>query len=209
MLSPNLSTGQEADRVFESLKDKILTGELPSGSKLNEKALTELLGTSRGSIRESLRRLQERELVTYRANVGARVRTHTPDDVIDSYHTREALEGMAARLAADNITEDELAQVRVAIDDRVEMHLIIVRASRSETLISLLGERHFDLQRKLRMDFPHMHAAGPDSFFEHEMIYHALKLRDPDLAETVMRRHIARLRRSITLNLSIEHQKDA
>lgn len=192
-----ISLGQEAARVFEALRGMILSGELPAGAKLNERALSEMLGTSRSSIREALRRLEERELATYRPNAGASVKIHTVNDVIESYYIREALEGMAARLAATRISPEELAQVREAIDQRVEMHMIIVRASRNRRLISLLGEQHFDLQSKLRMDFPHMHTAGPESFFEHEMIYHALKLRDPDLAETVMRRHIARLRQSI------------
>lgn len=202
MASPESAVGQEALRVFEALKDQIVSGELPSGARMNEKALSEALGTSRGTVRETLRRLQERGLVTYRPNSGACVKVHTPNDVIEAYFVREALEGMAARLAAVNITEAELAEMRNALDARTEVHMIIVRASRNERLMTLLGEWHFDLVRKLRSDFPHMEAAGPESFFEHEMIYHALKLHDADLAETVMRRHIARLRDSIAVKLA-------
>ncbi|WP_093412419.1 GntR family transcriptional regulator [Salipiger profundus] len=198
--------GQDTIGVFDILRSKILSGELPAGTRLNEKALSDSIGASRGSIREALRRLEEREMVTSRPNAGARVTVHTPEDVIESYFIREALEGLAARLAATRITPQELEQIRRAIDERTEMHSIIVQASRNKRLISQLGERHFDLLRKLRMDFPHMHTAGPDSFFEHEMIYHALKIGDPVLSETVMRQHISRLRMSVSRKFAADER---
>lgn len=198
--------GHDTVGVFDILKSKILSGELSAGTRLNEKALSDLIGASRGSIREALRRLEEREMVTSRPNAGARVTVHTPEDVIESYYIREALEGLAARMAATRITAPELEEIRRAIDERTEMHSIIVKASRNNRLISQLGERHFDLLRKLRLDFPHMHTAGQDSFFEHEMIYHALKVGDPVLAETVMRQHISRLRKSVSLRFAADER---
>lgn len=194
----NTRSGQEAERVFQALKAQILDGDLPSGTKLNEKILSIALGTSRGSLREAIRRLQERELVSWQPNAGTRVRVHTPEDVIESYYVREALEGMAARLAAEHITEAELAELKRAVDAREELHMIIVRASRNERLNTLIGERHFELLRKFRNDFPQMQSGGDDSYFEHEMLYHALAQRDGDLAETIMRRHIVRIRKSLT-----------
>src|ERR1700736_964147 len=102
----NLSKGEEAERtlaqqLFRQISDAIISGDLPAGAKLSEPILARHYGVSRGPLREALNRLQERRLVTRSPHVGARVATLSAQVLEETFVVREALEGMAARQAAE------------------------------------------------------------------------------------------------------------
>ena len=98
-----------ADRVFSLLQDDIVRGEIPPGSKVSETELAGRYGVSRGPLREAIRRLESRQLLERVVHVGTRVASLSFDDLIEIYHVREALEGMAARLAAEQMSTQEVA----------------------------------------------------------------------------------------------------
>src|SRR5262245_10478728 len=108
--------GLSVQRLFARLVDAIINGRLAPGAKLNEPDLSRGFGVSRGPLREAIRRLEERQLVRCTPNSGARVIVHTPQEVIEAYEIREALEGMAARLAAVNMTDEERLDLRNAFE---------------------------------------------------------------------------------------------
>ena len=104
-----------ADRVFASLQDAIVRGDIPAGSRLGETELALRFGTSRGPLREALRRLESRHLVERTPHVGVRIATLEHTALIEIYYVREALEGMAARLAATHMSSDEVAGLKVLL----------------------------------------------------------------------------------------------
>jgi len=103
-------------RVYDHLRDEIMGDRLPPGTELSEVALSRELAVSRGPIREAIGRLAAEGLVTVRPRRGAEVRSITPEELIDSYQVREALEVLAVRLAVPGITDAELADLDELVD---------------------------------------------------------------------------------------------
>lgn len=99
----NRETDQEfrtlADRVCQQIVNSIVTGELLPGQKISEPGLAKLYGISRGPLREAIRRLEGWRLIERKPHVGARVVQLSAGELIEIYRVREALEGMASRLA--------------------------------------------------------------------------------------------------------------
>ncbi|MEW8384352.1 MAG: GntR family transcriptional regulator, partial [Candidatus Thiodiazotropha taylori] len=104
------------ERLFDALQRAIVEGEIPQGSKISEPELARQHGVSRGSLREAMARLEVRKLVERKPNLGARVVTLSYEQLIEIFQLREALEGMAARLAAQNMTEIEIEELQKLLD---------------------------------------------------------------------------------------------
>ncbi len=212
--------GTLAEKVYRRLSTAILAGELAPGAKLSEPALAREYGVSRGPLREALHRLQERKLITRSANQGPRIVRPSPEALAELFVVREALEGMAARLAARHATDTEIAALRAAVlrsadatpaeasaaavldeqHDR-DFHFAIAQCSRNPMLIDLLCAELYPLLRLYRGTPTGFRPHGRRPVVEHERIVAAIEDRDPDLAEMLMRRHIAaaRLRRETAL----------
>ena len=109
--------GTLADQVFLSLRETIVSGALAPGERILEPALATRLGVSRGPLREALARLAERHLIERPVHQGARVVTLSFPKLIDLYHAREALEGMACRLAAERAPEATLQALSALLDE--------------------------------------------------------------------------------------------
>lgn len=102
------------DSLAADIQTRVLSGELPSGTRLRQEALAAEFGVSRTPVREALRKLQESGLVELAPNRGAIVRMLTPHEIRDAYEVRAELEGLAAGLAARRIRQDQLERLRVA-----------------------------------------------------------------------------------------------
>lgn len=218
--------GTLAERVYRRLSAAILSGELAPGAKISEPALARAYGVSRGPLREALHRLQERKLIARSANQGPRIVQPSPAALAELFVVREALEGMAARLAANHATDTEIAALRAAVmrsahapdaeasvaadldeqHDR-DFHFAIAQCSRNPMLIDLLCAELYPLLRLYRGAPTGFQPHGRRPVVEHERIVSAIEDRDPDLAELLMRRHIAaaRLRRETVLARSHQH----
>lgn len=98
--------------VGEALEKMILAGELPPGGKLNEAALAERLGVSRGPLREAFRTLEESGLIRQEKNRGAYVREIDLAEAADIYDVRAGLDATAGRLLASRIDNGQLAALR-------------------------------------------------------------------------------------------------
>ena len=109
--NPNLQTPNStlAEQVLHAIQAAIVDGDLAPGSKLKEPDLARAYGTSRGPLREAIRQLEARGLVQLTPHAGARVTDLSVKQLLDIYELREALEGMACRLAADRLTPTEMA----------------------------------------------------------------------------------------------------
>lgn len=194
------------DDVFERILELIYSCELPPGSFVNESVLAARFGVSRGPVREAVRRLQGIQLVSRESFMRARVIELKPRAVRELFEMREALEGYACRLAAQSMAIDEIDALTVALDtnrlglrdvDAVtpavfDFHERIVRASGNQRIIEALCG---DLYHLLRLYRRWSGASGErksQAFTEHRQILMAMRNRDGELAESLMRSHIAR-----------------
>ena len=100
-----------SERIFARIQQEIVEGKLKPGSKISEPELARAYGISRGPLREAIGRLEACSLVVRKANVGARVVSLSSEQLLEIYHVREALEGMAARLAATAMSDEEIADL--------------------------------------------------------------------------------------------------
>lgn len=206
-----------ADKTFFQLRKDIVEGEILSGSKLSEMELSTKYGVSRAVVREAINRLESCHLVERKPNVGARVVSLTPQGLIQLYQVRESLEGMAARLAAKNMTDEEIDNLKSLLSSHfeevkgsetyyqeagdVDFHYRIIVGSKNDHLISLLINGLYHLIRMYRVQ---LGMAGPrvtTAFDEHKNIVQAISNRDEELAEMLMRRHILYSKQNIEARL--------
>jgi DNA-binding GntR family transcriptional regulator len=104
------------DRLAAAIQARILSGEIPSHSRLRQASLAAEFGVSRTPVREALRKLQSTGVVVLEPRRGAVVRGTTPREVREAYLVRAELEGLAAELATAHVTDDELARLHEAQD---------------------------------------------------------------------------------------------
>ncbi|MBO5946449.1 MAG: GntR family transcriptional regulator [Clostridia bacterium] len=126
------------ERVLHLLREEILSGVLKAGTPLIEIALAERLGVSRTPLRSALHRLAEEGLVRTGANRGAVVVGISGEDIDDIYMIRMRLEGLAARLAAERVSEEGVAH----LTDLVELSEFYVSRGKIDKLRELDGEFH-------------------------------------------------------------------
>lgn len=214
-IAPGTENSTIPDRVFSLIKEAIVEGDIAAGSKISEPELARTYGISRGPLREAIGRLEACGLVVRRANVGARVVTLSSVQLIEIFHIREALEGMAARLAAQNMGDDEIADLRELLDQHgeqierdsehayfqregdLDFHYRIVQGSHNVHMIELLCNDLYHLVRLYRYQFGMSSKRGQRAFMEHGHIVDAIERRDPEMAELMMRAHIRASRENV------------
>lgn len=216
-----------ADQIFTRMRREIVEGQIPPGSKMSEPELARRYGISRGPLREAMRRLESSSLVVRRANVGARVIDLTTAQLLDLYYLREALEGLASRLAAERMSAAEIDELRtlIALHERqvaqdhglayyqsegdLDFHFCIVRGSHNARLQDLLGNDLYHLVRMYRCQFGMVGPRAHTAMREHGQIVEAIAGRDGELAEILMRRHIRASRQQVERRLSGEWPQPA
>jgi DNA-binding GntR family transcriptional regulator len=219
--------GTLADIATHRLAHSIVTGELAQGQKLNEAELAERFGMGRGPLREALRHLEGMRLVNRIPNVGARVVVLDRKTLSDLYAVREALEGMACRIAATRMTEDEIDQLRKLLDSHekqikkqggkvysqkegdLDFHYQIARGSRNQMLMDMLGSEQYQLLRMCRYRTSRNAERTGPALQQHRQIVEALAQRDGELAEMLMRRHIQGAWHSISEMIAKENEAAA
>ena len=97
--------------VLSRLRDYIVEGGLAEGGRVPERELCEMFGISRTPLREALKVLASEGLVELLPNRGARVRALSPQDLAELFDVMGGLEALAGRLACENITDNEIAEV--------------------------------------------------------------------------------------------------
>jgi DNA-binding GntR family transcriptional regulator len=102
------------DRLASTIQARILSGEIPSESRLRQETLAAEFGVSRTPVREALRKLQSAGIVVLEPRRGAVVRGPTPRQVREAYLVRAELEGLAAELATPVIGDEDLDRLRAA-----------------------------------------------------------------------------------------------
>lgn len=193
-------------RAKDALRREIVEGRLPAGSRLRETRLADRLRLSRGTLRAALGEMEREGLVQRRAYAGWSVVAFTAEDAYELYTLRQALEGLAARLAARRIDakgrDDLLAALArleaacatgergAVVEADLELHF---------TIIAIAGHRRLSTQYRALSDQIRTFIATSDAhvmnhrpiYDEHRQLVDAILAGNPDWAESVASEHNA------------------
>ena len=194
------------ERAYEHLKASILSGRFNPGERLAEEHLAKELGISRTPIREALHKLESEGLIKPLASRGFVASQDSKDDIEELFEIRAVLEGYALRVICGRITDAVLAQLEETVEKGEEAlrrhgldEIFQWNTRFHDTLHDLITDkrrlyhqmvtmRQYVLRyRKNTLQYPDGGARTVDG---HRKILLALRLRDPDLCERVMREHI-------------------
>lgn len=206
-------------RVFEKIKENILSGVYKENQELRESTIGKELGVSRTPVREALRQLELEGLVHIIPNKGAYVRGISSQDVKDIYMIRSHLEGLCARWATEHITEAQIEEMeeilllsefhlhknKEQIDQVSKLdesfHKILYRASNSRILEHVLSDFH-KYVKLARTTSVSKENRAEESITEHKEILDAIKNNDADRAEYLANQHVMH----VMENLRIEKE---
>ena len=212
--APFARPGLIRHEVYDHLKLEILSGKLPSGSRLGEIALAERLGVSRTPVREAVQRLAQDGLVEVFANRGAKVKTVSAADVEDVYAVREVLDGLAARLAATHRTSAQLETMRAALHKLeqadasdfelqiaadLEFHASIASASGNLALTATLRGLSEGVARVKLLTKRYNQSAQTQT--AHQNLLHAIQTGDASAAEHIAKAHVLEFREIVVNQL--------
>ncbi|MFA4885655.1 MAG: GntR family transcriptional regulator [Desulfotomaculaceae bacterium] len=190
------------EMVFESLREAIILGRLRPGERLMEIQLAEEMGVSRTPVREAIRKLELEGFVVMVPRKGAYVAGVSIKDIADVFEVRAALEGLAAGLAAERITDEEMDHLEEAIvmisgeEDFLQVvkgdsmfHELIYKASRNHRLIQIITHLQEQINR-FRLTSLSVPGRLKIAVGEHKKITEAICSRDVDLAHSLASEHM-------------------
>lgn len=192
------------EKILETIRDAIITGALKPGEKVAEPELAERFGISRTPIREAFRQLESEGYLTVIPRKGAVVTSFSPRDVEEFYAIKSILEGYAARRACEKLSQKDIDRLR-HINERLrqmadhgdvkqffrvhdDFHEIFLKASDNEKLYEMVKSLVSKFQR-LRYASLSLPGRMQISVREHDKIIDAFTKRDPDMAESIVRKN--------------------
>ena len=195
------------EKIADIIRTDIIRGVYRNGERLVEPKLAKTLGISRTPIREALRQLEGEGFIEIVPRRGAVVKELTIKDIDDLYAIKANLEGLAARQATVNLTDDQI-EILININkkfrdyseknpgvpdehhkDNIDFHNVFIAASGNEKLVDILDGMSKNFQRLKSMLMSDAGRAA-NAVKEHKKIIDAFISRDPDLAEKTVREHI-------------------
>ncbi len=194
-------------RVADILAERILSGKLPPGARIKQDELAEELNTSRIPVRDALRILESRGLVTLRANIGARVTRMTHRDLALAYEIRERIEPLLLAESIPHLTDEDVAEMRriqaeieatsdieefLALDRR--FHWTSYGGHRAPQLAQIIERLWDTTQSYRRAYYPVERDRARAIYAEHHLFLEAIERRDADTATAVLVMHIRRTR---------------
>jgi DNA-binding GntR family transcriptional regulator len=200
-----------SDKAYRLIRHKIITLELPPRSAIDEQALMEDLQLGRTPIREALQRLAAEDLVFFAPRRGIFVADVSLTDLQKIFELRIILEGFCARLAAQRVTNDQLAEMRfliqelsrlpggdskklMAIDE--QFHELLYQAADNEFLAETLRRLHALSFRIWHLVLDRL-GSVKGAMEQHIEIVRALQVRDEEQAEVLLQRHVIEFQQEI------------
>lgn len=208
------------DQVFKKIQMAIVSGEMAPGSKISEPELVRVYGVGRGPLREAIHRLEGQKLVERTAHVGARVVSLSNQQLLELYQIRENLEGLACRLAAQSIDKQQILNLREMLymhaedpdfkegkgyylqEGHDDFHYCIIKNCGNKTLENMLCDELYHVMRMYRIQYSKTPHRAHKALSEHIHILDAIAEGDAELAELLMRRHIAHSYQNIEQHLA-------
>jgi DNA-binding GntR family transcriptional regulator len=195
-----------SQQAYERLRAAIVGGRLQPNERLVEADLIRMLRASRSSVRTALVRLVQEGLVEHEPNRGAKVRLVEEQEAAEILESRMVLEGLAARYAARNASEDEVAELKAilermrslldagdlvgASDLNATLHARLLEIAGHRTvsrLVAMLSSQLVRFQYRTIL----VPGRAEKSHAEHRAIVDAVARRDPEAAEAAVREHLA------------------
>lgn len=197
------TTAVAQEHAYGVLREEILAGRLPGGSRLKQEDLARRFKISRMPVRDALNRLRAEGLVTIEPNRSLIVTRLAPEEVLELFEIRAVLEGFALRLAMANFTEEAQVEIeelvqrleRAVADQELwikrhdEFHEYLNEWSRRPRLLSEIRQLRTAVRPYFRMFLAargHPEVGASD----HRVIVEAIKRDDVRTAESAMRRHV-------------------
>ena len=233
VMEPSPRKQKLADQLYGKLMQAVINGSFKKGEKLpTEHRISEQYSVSRPVVREALMRLQADGIVVSRQGSGSFIQRIPPSGLtqyaeasdvsmlLKSYEIRIALECEASALAAIRRNEDQLAQLRKALEGMKEdftqgriasqadfsFHMVIAEATGNDLFPQILESIHIDIEKAMNMALSITKSASQERINrvlgEHQVIYEHIEQSDAEGARLAMRHHINRVRSRVTDNLS-------
>ena len=199
-----ISRANLREQIKDVILQRIVSGVYPPGSRLVETRIAQELGVSQAPVREALHNLEQLGCIVHEPHRGCSVRAFSAEELLEAFPVRAALEALAARLAADRITEAQLARLAELLDAmrdaarrgdahdqslaNASFHATIVGASGNATL-----ERQWSLLEPYSRTYISVSQPGLDLLAlseRHVPILEALRAGDADAAGEAMHRHL-------------------
>lgn len=199
-------------RVFNKLREDILSGHYKENDELREAAIGEELGVSRTPVREAFRQLELEGLIRIVPNKGAYVTGISAADVADIYEIRSLLEGLCAKWATKRMTKEKIEEMEeiillsefhlskqhfeqlIELDNR--FHLKLYEACGSKILIHLLKDFHQYVQKERQKTLSDIERSR-EAVAEHKSIMEAVRDGNAELAEKLADEHICNAYRNM------------
>jgi DNA-binding GntR family transcriptional regulator len=207
------------ERIYEEIVRLIVSGELPSGVSIDEKALTEKLQVSRTPFREAIGTLAKEGLIEIKPYRGFFVRSFSRKEIDDLYELRKTLECFAVQLAVPNLSDRDIARFEAILDAAIdalnrgdmraygasdrEFHEMIAERSGNAALIETLARLALQIQvcraiANESREFANRAARERDEILE------AFRARDIDRASALMRAHITDVQEAVLARFPAE-----
>jgi DNA-binding GntR family transcriptional regulator len=207
MTQPAELYATKSDFAYTRVRELILSGEIEPGSVINQALLAKEIGISTTPLREALRRLMQQGLVELDAHRDARVTQLNAEEARDLLEVRRSLDPMAASLAAERRTRQDLAEMRASLEGldalpsnptvtqliaHRRFHTAVYRASHNALLIEMLdglwdtGDRY----RRHGLQVERSAEERAEKSHEHTLLFQAIEEGDAETAADVMRAHI-------------------
>lgn len=201
--------------AYNYLRERILDGSYKPSQKLTEIQLSEEIGVSRNTVIKALLKLEQENLVTIEKNKGATIKSFSLSEIMNYLEIRRVLEGLSIRSAVELINdesvqllEDIVAQMgnhlsKHQFDEysilNKQFHQILYDASANKQAVDLIRMIKTQLNR-LHLRTILMPGRNDESYKEHLAICEAVRMRDPDAAESAIMLHVKKIRDVIEKN---------
>ena len=215
------SLGQD---VFDYLKNAIIDQTIEPGSRLVESKIADMLGISRTPLREALHKLEREDWIEKIPSGGFRVVTLTKDDIEQTFGIRSVLEAYAARLAAENHTNKDLIPLEKKIKEyqkclefksdidklqkiNTQFHDLLYSLSKNPKLIKMINQlraRISIFRQIILTQDEYAHKSNED----HIKMLDAIKNRDGEMVEQLVRQHIIKGKNAVISKLKQNEKQD-
>jgi len=205
MMTTKVSKQRLSNQIYDILKEMIADYRFSAGMRINVEQIAKEVGASRTPVWEAVHRLIQEGLLENIPNRGVFMVSLKPEQAIELYEVRNALEGLAVRLAAANIDGKTLKKMRKSIEEQVkiveqkdlvgysqldyEFHALVSEASRNKTLQEMLQT----VKSKMRPISLHINPVLADLYQDHLDLLDALEAHDAGRAEVAFNRHNSRM----------------
>jgi len=207
------------NQIYDIIKEMIVMREIKPDEKINEERLAERLRVSRTPIRETLCRLENEGIVKVIPRRGAFVMKQCKERVVEILYVREVLEGLLARIVAQDRDEKTLTKLRKSLERissvpeedgnlmkytnaDIEFHNSLLEACNNEMLQNMMGIVNSHLQ-VIRLRTVVIPGRARKTVEEHYRVLEAIEKGNANSAERLMRKHIESVRTSAVKNLDM------